>query len=326
MQSQKAVAASAVRATDLDDQERKNPNLPSLEAVPQSFFDTNFDLANPNTWAEVMEAAESSSKPRDTAVQESLSTHLDNLESHLVHEITLRSSSFFSALSNLQDLNSESTSCLTRISDLKTALSEVGGKQARKGLEIIDAQSRLRSLRETEGGIKRVAELDDFLRIAKGMSDGGDWAGSLGCLEDVVRWWERNGPSQGSSSQLPLTNLPALSNLPASVTSLTSNIASQLEGALSSLLLATLGEDDSSKSIDKETFGSRVRPMLIGLLRCGKLDLLTSVWRESVTTSVREGLRQVSECWSLLTCSTCRLMMMRGRGAKRDRLACLCRR
>jgi vacuolar protein sorting-associated protein 54 len=259
------------------------------------FFDSNFDIANPSTWAEVMEAAESSSKPRDTAVQESLSTHLDNLESHLVHEITLRSSSFFSALSNLQDLNSESTSCLTRISDLKTALADVGGKQARKGLEIIDAQSRLQSLRVTERGLKRLAELDDFLRIAKGMADGGDWAGALACVEDVVRWWERNGPEDDpDSAHLPLTTLPALGNLPTSITVLTSTIASQLEGALSYVLLSTLVGADNGGELNKEQFRVTVRPMLIGLVRCGKLGSLGGVWRAAVTTSVREGLRQVS--------------------------------
>lgn len=268
------------------------------------FFDPNFDIANPSSWAEVMDGSKSrpgtpsssKGKGRDDGVQDTLSTHLDKLERHLVHEITLRSSSFFSALTNLQDLNSESSSCLKRISDLKSALGDVGGKQAKKGLQIIVAQARLRALRVTEGGIKRVAELDEILRVARGLADGGDWSGALGCVEDVVRWWERNGkePSEAESSSqvhLPLNTLPALSNLPTSISALTSNVAGQLEGVLSATLLSILSDDEDQEP-DAEALRNSIGIMLGGLVRCGQANDLGSVWRGAVTLSIREGLRQ----------------------------------
>lgn len=300
VQSQQAVAASSVPAASEVDQERKAANLPSLDSIPPVFFDTDFDIGNPSTWAAVMAAADADpavgSKGRDAAVQDALSTHLDNLERHLVHEVTLRSSSFFSALANLQDLNSESSACLERINELKGALAEVGGKQARKGLEIIDAQDHLRTLRITQGGIRRIAELDDVLRLARGMADGADWAGALGCVEDVVQWWNANGEkaSDGTSPHLPLTTLPALNNLPSSISALTANIAAQLETALGAVLLTKLGEGDSSEALDKEQFQGLVGPMVVALVRCGRLESLSGVWRASVVTAVREGLRQVS--------------------------------
>lgn len=303
-----AAAAESQGPSDLDLVAKKvaKADLPSLDDIPETFFETTFDLANPVTWAQVMETGASSSKAsRDDAVQESLSTYLDNLESHLVHEITLRSSAFFSALSNLQDLNSESSSCLSRIADLKTSLGEVGGEQARKGLEIIDAQTRLRSLRITEHGIKRVAELDDILRIAKDLADHGDWFGALGYVEDVGRWWDRNGATiakpeeEGeqpapSSSTLPLTTLPAFANLPIAITALMSNIASQLDAALGGVLLALLSEADKGEEFDADNLRAKVGPMLGGLLRCGRIDTLAGVWRTAVTTAIREGGRQVS--------------------------------
>ncbi|KAL1406348.1 hypothetical protein Q8F55_008047 [Vanrija albida] len=300
-----AAAAESQGPSDLDLVAKKTAkaDLPSLDDIPATFFDTGFDLANPATWAEVMETGASSSKgSRDDAVQESLSTYLDNLESHLVHEITLRSSAFFSALSNLQDLNSESSSCLTRIADLKSSLGEVGGEQARKGLEIIDAQTRLRSLRITEHGIKRVAELDDILRIAKDLADHGDWFGALGYVEDVVRWWDRNGATiaqseegeepPAASSTLPLTTLPAFANLPMAISALMSNIASQLDGALGAVLLAFLSDADRGEEFDADNLRAKVGPMLGGLLRCGRVDTLAGVWRTAVTTAIREGGRQ----------------------------------
>lgn len=269
-------------------------DLPSLDAIPEIFFDSSFDIANPAVWAEIMDSAEPfKGKSRDAAVQDTLSTHLDNVERHLVHEITLRSSSFFSALGNLQDLNSESSSCLNRITNLKTALGDIGGKQARKGLEIIDAQARLHTLRVTEGGVKRLAELDEMIRLAKNLADAGDWAGSLGCVEDVMRWWERNGAQAAEGEGLPLSTLPALSYLPTSIAVLTTNIAGQLQSALQAVLQSILSEAETTE-FDSETLRLSVGPMLGGLIRCGKTDALAGVWREAVTTSIRDGLRKVS--------------------------------
>lgn len=304
VQSQAAAAQPQAQSeVDLETKAVKT-DLPSLDSIPEMFFDPNFDIANPSSWAELMDSTGSRSgtpsslkgKERDEGVQDTLSTHLDNLERHLVHEITLRSSSFFSALANLQDLNSESSSCLKRIADLKTALGDVGGKQARKGLEIIDAQARLRSLRVTEAGLKRVAELDEILRLAKGLADGGDWSGALGCVEDVVRWWERNGTElkEGEASSAPhlaLNTLPALTNLPTSISALTSNVASQLEGVLSATLLSFLSDNEDDEP-DTAALRNSVGAMLAGLVRCDKANDLNSVWRGAVTLAIREGLRQ----------------------------------
>lgn len=193
-------------------------SLPPLDSIPEMFFDPKFNLANPLTWTDVVGIPSGSSSPVDPAIQDSLSSHLDTIERHLIHEITLRSTSFFSALSNLQDLHSESSKCLSRISSLQSSLKDVGVKQARKGLEIIDAQERLRGLRITEGGIRRIAELEELVRFGRSLIDEGDWMGGLGYLEDIVRWWDRYripaGTLDSTNETLPLSTLPALSILP----------------------------------------------------------------------------------------------------------------
>ncbi|WWD16451.1 hypothetical protein CI109_100877 [Kwoniella shandongensis] len=291
--------------------------LPPLDSVPSIFFEKEFNLSNPSTWAELVGSSSSSNLDPDPSVQDDLSTHLDTLERHLIHEIGLRSTSFFSALSNLQDLHSESTSCLSRISDLQSSLKEVGQKQARKGLEVIDAQEKLRVLKVTERAVRSVGDLDEILRVAKRLVDEGDWSGGLGYLEDVVKWWEKyaltsntakvedgkpteNGESSTSTStalsgpslpSLPLSTLPALSNLPTILTELTSTIATQLESALSAFLLSVLSLPESSV-FDKDRFRSALEPMLEGLVRCGKTDGVEAVWREVVTISIRDGSRK----------------------------------
>jgi len=284
------IAAQSVRPESLEqsDQFKTNANLPPLESVPDLFFDPSFDIANPSIWSTLV-------NPDQLDTEDRLSSHLDTLERHLIHEITLRSSSFFSALSNLQDLHSESSSCLTRITDLQASLKDIGSKQAQKGLEIIDAQERLRVLRVTERNERVIAELEELVKVAKGMVEAGDWAGGLSCLSDVVQWWDRH-RNEGDDLQLPLATLPALSTLPDSVTRLAASIASQLQTALGSLLASVLAKSGDA-DFDEELFQHSAQPMLRGLLRCGKADGIEEIWREVITTTIREGSRKV--CFDL---------------------------
>jgi vacuolar protein sorting-associated protein 54 len=263
--------------------EEKRVNLPPLDNVPEMFFDPAFDITSPAVWSSILES------------QDDLSTHLDTLESHLIHEITLRSTSFFSALSNLQDLHLESASCLGHITDLQGSLKEVGEKQARKGLEIIDQHEELRLLRSVGAGVREIGDAQQAMHVAQGLVDGGDWAGAMGCLDDVVSWWSKHSASSSNSvPSLPLASLSVLSSLPEQLTVMTSIIATQLETALSSLLSSILSHVEDSEAFEEDRFRSSVEPMLTGLTRCGSLDKLQSIWREAVTVSIREGSRRVS--------------------------------
>lgn len=261
----------------------KRARLPSLGNVPELFFDPTFDISSPTVWSSVLDS------------QDELSTHLDTLESHLIHEIGIRSTSFFSALSNLQDLHAESASCLSRITDLQSSLKEVGEQQARKGIEVIDQHEELRLLRGVESGIREIGEAREALHVAQSLVDGGDWAGALGCLEDVVKWWNRHSSiSSDPSSSLALADMPALASLPSMFSSLTTSVAEQLELSLASLLSSVLTRVETSETFDDGRFRSSVEPMLVGLLRCGSPDRLQTIWREAVTTSIREGSRKVN--------------------------------
>jgi len=261
--------------------EEKRANLPPLSNVPEMFFDPAFDITSPAVWSSILDT------------QDDLSTHLDTLESHLIHEITLRSTSFFSALSNLQDLHSESASCLGHITNLQGSLKEVGEKQARKGLQIIGQHEEQKLLRDVGTGVREIGEVQQAMHVAQGLVDGGDWAGALGCLDDVVTWWAKHSASS-NGEPLPLSGLSVLSALPEQFTTMTTSVASQLETALSSLLSSILSRVEDSDAFDEERFKSSVKPMLTGLTRCGCADRLQSIWREAVTVSIREGSRRVS--------------------------------
>ena len=297
-----AAQASSSRSDALSIPEDGRPtpgrDLPPLESVPEEFFDPSFDLANPVTWASLVDNPQNGPLRSAEDTQDTLSSHLDTLERHLIHEITLRSSAFFSALSNLQDLHSESSSCLSRITNLQSSLKDVGSTQAQKGLEVIDAQEKLHVLRLTEKNVKTVAEVDEMMKFAHSLVEAGDWAGGLGCLSDVILWWEHHSGvlrEEGfDSGGFVLASLPAISALPDSIARLTSSIAAQLETAFSLLLSSILVKSDNEGAFDKHDFRNSASPMLAGLIRCGKAGGIEDSWREVMTTAIREGSRKVS--------------------------------
>ncbi|ODN74901.1 hypothetical protein L198_08208 [Cryptococcus wingfieldii CBS 7118] len=263
-------------------------DLPPLDSVPDIFFDPSFSLSDPSIWSQLSASPSTSSAP-DSGVQAALSSHLDTLERHLIHEITLRTPSFFSALTNLQDLHSESTSCLTHITSLQTSLKSVGSTQSSRGLQIINAQEELRGLKEVRGGVEALGEVEEMYGMADKLVEEGDWEGGLGCVEDVVRWWTRYDPLSGES--LPLSTLPALASLPTTITNLITKTSHHLSSSLASYLTSLLSRPLDQPPREQELRGS-LAPMLEGLLKCGKAGGVEGIWREVVTAAVREESRK----------------------------------
>ncbi len=125
--------------------------IPPLDSVPAIFFEKQFNLSDPHTFATVTEqdAAAAMATPQDSSFADpfSLSHSLpllekfdhysDTVEQHLVREISIRSTSFFAALTNLHDLQAESERCLSRIGKLRTQLNEVDNNSAKRGLEMV---------------------------------------------------------------------------------------------------------------------------------------------------------------------------------------------
>lgn len=139
----------------------------------------------------------------DQILQEKLSHYTAVIESHLVKEIGLRSSSFFSALSNLQSLHTQGEVCLEKISELQLALSSSssssstssieGGKgessgigtSAKRGLDILRSQARRRGLEKIEEGVRAVEEVWNALEGIRELVEQGEWMAALEVGESV---------------------------------------------------------------------------------------------------------------------------------------------
>ncbi|KAJ3102306.1 hypothetical protein HDU97_000663 [Phlyctochytrium planicorne] len=125
-------------------------NAPPLETVPKLFFASDFSLERPQVFSAVCEEADVSKLTSEDAcltcglLQDKLALFLDSVEVHLMKEISKRSSSFFSALHTLQNLNEETQVCVQEIKGLRQRMTQISQNHMGQSLEV----SRLYTRRE----------------------------------------------------------------------------------------------------------------------------------------------------------------------------------
>ena len=160
------------------------------------FFDPKFDLTNSKTFATVVEqqgsedALDPASLSHSLPLLEKLSHHADIVEQHLIQEISRRSSSFFAALTNLRELQTESGQCLERIGELRRSLKDLDDNSAKRGLQAIRLEGRLKNISTVQNGIKAVVGINEAFGVAKGLAAAGEWNDSLGMIENLHGLWE----------------------------------------------------------------------------------------------------------------------------------------
>ncbi|KAI0362663.1 Vps54-domain-containing protein [Trametes cingulata] len=256
---------------------------PPLETVPSVFFEPSFNLGDPRTFNAVTEQREGeedfsdpSSLSHSLPLMEKLSHYADTIEQHLVREISVRSTSFFAALANLQDLQTESEQCLDRISHLRGLLKDVDEKGAKRGLEIIRKEGKLRNLGAVKDGVRFVGGVMEMTGLAKSLVAAGQWGEALDVIEELDKLWTLDGEDarpvrpppvpikNGRSSPLPtvmesppatpalpppppapsipLSSLKAFAALPDHLRTLTMEITSSLSSEFVNLLRQDLIE------------------------------------------------------------------------------------
>lgn len=188
---------------------------PPLETVPSVFFESDFNLGDPHVFNAVTEQREGeedqidpSSLSHSLPLLEKLSHYADTIEQHLIREISVRSTSFFAALSNLQDLQTESEQCLTRISKLRGLLKEVDDKTAKRGLEVVRKECKLRNLDTVRESVKYVGGVVEMTGVARSLVAAGQWGEALNVIDDLERLWD-----VGSSKKPPIPNAPGQDSL-----------------------------------------------------------------------------------------------------------------
>lgn len=195
---------------------RQMTSLTPLCSVPSVFFEPEFDLSNPLVFGAVTghqpgdeDVSDPCSPSYSFPLLEKLSHHADTVEQHLVREISLRSTSFFAALTNLQDLQTESEGCLGRLSELRRLLKEVDEKSAKRGLAIVRKESRLKNLRSVSEGGRGLGAVVEMIGVAKGLVGAGQWGEALDVVDSIEMLWEPT-PVDPVASTKPVTHRGSL--------------------------------------------------------------------------------------------------------------------
>ena len=308
--------------------------LSPLPSVPSVFFDPNFDLADPSTFDAVTErvhgdqdASDPSSISYSLPLLEKLSHHADTIEQHLVREISLRSSSFFAALTNLQDLQSESEHCLDRIAKLRTLLHDLDSNTAVRGLHVVRKESRRSNLAAVAHAVRELAAVVEMSSVASGLVAAAQWGEALAVIDNIQSLFNpspqdasvppsvkrltrqrEDAPSPLSPTpesplqmqtplfSLPLSSLTAFLSLPphlqAMNTEVTLSLTTDLVSALKLDLLGRVNSDSQVADTDI-TLKDRLRPLLHGLLRTNGIREALVAWRPVVMSEVRGIMKRV---------------------------------
>ena len=220
----------------------------SLETVPSVFFDSNFSLSNPRTFDIVNENSDllvrtGTGKPdrkslaSNAILQEKLSWYLDTVEIHLIKEINAASTSFFAALSDLQELNEDASQCIAKIVRLREELGRIQDMHALQGADVTKLHikraniARLQQAVDLVGKISRTKDrIEEFLeRKENGQA--------YQLMQDIKAMMES---SDNDSTSINLRRVDALRNIDAEMANVLSRIGNSQGSDLTKTLITDL--------------------------------------------------------------------------------------
>ncbi|CAG8531718.1 10008_t:CDS:10 [Diversispora eburnea] len=297
--------------------------LPFLETVPSIFFESDFNLENPRTFDIVCENTDIiEGNPNNLGVstnailQEKLSHYLDTVEVHLIKEISLRSSSFFAALSNLQALHSETLECVSQINSLRQKLASIDNSQAKQGLEIVRLKRRYANMGKLYEGIKMVTEIRSTQPMIQTLLSQGDYFSALDLIDetntilhggDRVQIEEINNdrnlktsilsPRQTSvrrlsnvvekTNILDLRGVRVLIHFSGQLTEMYKMIGVMIENDLLNMLFLDF-EEQSPDMSEQEKLKKRIAPLILGLYRMNRFSLALQAYRERMMEEIKK--------------------------------------
>lgn len=149
--------ASSSNLSEMNHPDTSAVEITPLDTIPSVFFETDFQLDNPRIFDLVSEKSsivrddDSGNAPRkalatNAILPEKLSWYIDTVELHLIQEISNASSSFFSALDDLKNINKQTVAVVARIQQLREDLAIVDELRAVQGIESLKLKQRRKNV------------------------------------------------------------------------------------------------------------------------------------------------------------------------------------
>lgn len=207
----------------------------------------------------------------DHILLDKLAHYLDLVELHLVQEISLRSSSFFSALGNLQSLHAQTSASVAQIEALKYQLDQLKQTVADRALMIIRFGLRRKNISNLELALSKIRQVWQTIHEIDQMIQSGEWHSALGLIEELELVWRstrslsstptvdrqstETDDSPTTRIKFRLNKIKALGSLPKRLSVFRSTISKALGAELNAILLhdlrINLSEFASSHPLDQ---------------------------------------------------------------------------
>ncbi|KAJ3000317.1 hypothetical protein HDV02_006124 [Globomyces sp. JEL0801] len=181
---------------------------PQVKKIPEIFQDKSFDLKNPHTFSAIVDYKDviGLSATNEEAIHRDLKDKLvlykDHVEVQLLNEISLRSNSFFGALSNLQALEVETQQCIDNIQSLRKSLVDVTESNIKKSLKVTQLKQFRGNLTQLYSAVKSIGQVKDSKPIIELLIKQSDYVGALDLIEETVTVL-RGQTSQQLDAQVP---------------------------------------------------------------------------------------------------------------------------
>lgn len=244
-------------------------NPSTWKSIPPVFNDSKFDLKNPDTFGQVVGFKDvvgfsSGQQQEETTYRlltDQLTLYQDTIEVQLLQEISRRSSSFFGALENLQQLEKETEECVSKIEALRHSLNVIRETNIKRGLHVIRLKQTRSDLALLYGAVKLISQAKQSQPVIKMLLNQCDYVGALDVLDECSAFLvghsspddddqvvietisaditvKKNQPT--IPKNIDLRGVGSISHISSQLAEISNTIATTMENELGSILLKDL--------------------------------------------------------------------------------------
>ncbi|RAL53526.1 hypothetical protein DM860_015563 [Cuscuta australis] len=288
----------------LEGQRGENALVACLREVPALYFKEDFQLEEGATFKA---ACPFRTTTENLVLQEKLSQYLDVVELHLVREISLRSSSFFEAQGQLEDLNAKIVGGCIRLRELKESIRLLDGNlvgSARKVHELNEQRGDLISLHNK---LRLILYVNQALSTLKLLVASADCAGALDVTDDLQHLLDEDALAglhcfRHLRDQLAASIDSINSILSAEFMCTSIHQSGYMDASITSKFKAqatiAMNGDENEVRLDEEESSNlrdRLLPLVIGLLRTAKLPAVLRMYRDTLTADMKTVIKMAVE-------------------------------
>ncbi|KAL5805613.1 hypothetical protein ACOSQ4_028346 [Xanthoceras sorbifolium] len=271
-----------------------------LREVPALYFKEDFSLSEGATFRA---ACPFSNVSENVVLQEKLSQYLDVVELHLVKEISLRSNSFFEAQGQLQDLNVKIVEGCSRIRELKETIRLLDTDLVDSARQIQDLNATRSNLLALQDKLRLILNVNQALSALNLLVASADCAGALDVTDDLQHLLDgdelsglhcfRHLREHVATSIDSINGILSAEFMRGAIQDAGDADAIILSRAKARASVSLNGKYDKVILDEEETssFRDRLLPLIIGLLRTGKLPSVLRMYRDTLTADMKTAIK-----------------------------------